>query len=84
MMMMLPGRTNVIEYPSSNLIVDFVARECTSAQGYKSLLGFLAPINPTPPASFTTSAALITALRVIEVKQRTTFPDTIEGLTERD
>jgi len=55
-----------------------------SVQGYKASLGFLATINPTPPASFTTSAALLTAPRFIEVKHRTTFPATIELSTERN
>ena len=55
-------------------------------QGYMSLLGFLATINPSPPASFTTSAALNTiaaGTTVTVVKQRTTFPATIDALTER-
>lgn len=46
-------------------------------QGASELVGFLATITPTPPAAFTTLAALAEAiLRATVVKQSTTLPVT--------
>lgn len=55
-----------------------------SSHGETELVGFLATITPTPPASFTTLAALTAAfLRATVVKQSTTLPPTSVPFRER-